>query len=304
MGLKLPAAVTSKFGRQLLHLQKASPKLMFAGGIVGVVGAGVLACRATLKLSDVFDEAEKKSSLATHEREINPDEYAEKTYLKDLGVIKVRTALEIVKLYTPAVGLGIVSVGLLTGSHVVLNRRNASLTAAYAAVDKAFGQYRERVREELGPDKDRNFRYGVEVVEETVEGKDGKIKTIKHERAPKSEAYSEYARLFTEGMDMWRPNPELNRLFLQSQQNYFNSLLRAQGHVMLNEVYDALGMERSSAGAVVGWVLGAGGDDYIDFGIFDDATNPKVRDFVNLAEGSILLDFNVDGVVYDKIGRH
>jgi hypothetical protein len=57
----------------------------------------------------------------------------------------------------------------------------------------------------------------------------------------------------------------------------------------------------SSAGAVVGWVLG-NGDDYIDFGIWDP-NNEKAREFVNGHEAAILLDFNVDGVIYDLIDK-
>ena len=53
--------------------------------------------------------------------------------------------------------------------------------------------------------------------------------------------------------------------------------------------------------AVVGWVLG-NGDNCIDFGIWDSA-NEKARDFVNGREGAILLDFNVDGVIYDLIDK-
>jgi hypothetical protein len=34
--------------------------------------------------------------------------------------------------------------------------------------------------------------------------------------------------------------------------------------------------------------------------VFDGKTQ-SARDFVNGFEGSILLDFNVDGVIYDKI---
>ena len=88
-------------------------------------------------------------------------------------------------------------------------------------------------------------------------------------------------------------------MYLKAQQNSFNDLLRARGHVFLNEVYDGLGLERSQAGAVVGWVLGDG-DNYVDFGIFD-GDKPRARDFVNGLEASILLDFNVDGVIYDLI---
>ena len=78
-------------------------------------------------------------------------------------------------------------------------------------------------------------------------------------------------------------------------------MLHARGHVFLNEVYDALGIPRSKEGSVVGWVLNGEGDGYVDFGIFSDPDNQSLRDFVNGREGSILLDFNVDGVIWDRI---
>jgi hypothetical protein len=45
------------------------------------------------------------------------------------------------------------------------------------------------------------------------------------------------------------------------------------------------------------------GDDTVDFGIFDGQRMDRFYDFVSGQEGAILLDFNVDGVVYEKVGR-
>jgi hypothetical protein len=50
---------------------------------------------------------------------------------------------------------------------------------------------------------------------------------------------------------------------------------------------------------VVGWLKGHG-DDFIDFGIFEGDAWSATR-FVHGDENSILLDFNVDGTIYDKI---
>jgi len=306
----VPDAVTNRFGRSLLQLQKTSPRVMFYGGMVGVVGATVLACRATLKLSDTLAEAEEMKDkahmlhenykLAVEQGIDDSDGYDEKKRDKDLMVLQVKTILNVTKLYAPAAGLMMLSVALLTGSHVTLNRRNASLTAAYASVDQAFTKYRERVVEQLGVDRDREFRHGVREDEETVEGKEGKIKTVIKKRTA-MESPSMYARFFDQLCPEWQKNPEYNRAFLQCQQNFANDKLRMRGHLFLNEVYDALGLERSQAGQVVGWVLSKDGDNYVDFGIFDDITNPNVRDFVNGLSDAILLDFNVDGVIYDKI---
>lgn len=298
MKIKFPAVVTKKFGRQLLHLQKASPQLMFATGVVGIVGAGVLACRSTLKLSETFEEHEKLVHQINELREVQGEQYD--AYQKDLAVAKAKALVAVAKLYAPAIGVAVVSIGLLTGSHVVLNRRNASLSAAYMAVQESYNQYRDRVRQELGQESDDKFRYGAQTVTETVEGDDGKKKTVKQSRVIPGSP-SMYAKFFDELNPNWQSNPEYNALFLRAQQNFANDLLQARGHITLNDVYDMLGIPRTGAGCVVGWVWGQGGDDYVDFGIFDDVTNPRVRDFVNGTEHSILLDFNVDGPIHHLI---
>jgi hypothetical protein len=296
----LPVSAANKVARPLLHLRKHSPRVMFAGGIVAGLSGTVLACRATLKVSDVLANAQELKDKAAVLHENDSETYDDKTYAKDLTVIKVKTILMLTKLYAPSAGLLVASAALLTGSHVTLNKRNASLTAAYASVDQAFSKYRERVKDQLGVEVDQEMRYGTRSVSETVEGTDGKKKIVKHTRVGE-ESPSQYARFFDQLCQDFKKNPEYNMIFLKAQQNYANDMLQARGHVFLNEIYDMLGLERSGAGAVVGWVHGKGGDDYIDFGIFDDKTNERVRDFVNGREDAILLDFNVDGVIYDKI---
>lgn len=296
----IPKAVAMKFGRQLLHLQKHSPQVMFAGGIAAGLASTVMACRATLKLSDVLVKTEDLQDKAGILHAARDNDYDDKQYSKDLTLIKVRTILNVSKLYAPAAGLAMISVAMLTGSHVTLNRRNASLTAAYAAVDQAFEKYRDRVKEQFGEEADLELRHGTRTVSETVDQGDGKKKVVKHTRVADGEP-SLYAKFFDKFCENFKANAEYNMIFLKAQQAYANDMLQARGHVFLNEVYDMLDIPRTGAGAIVGWVMGKGGDDYIDFGIFDHKNNDRVRDFVNGREDAILLDFNVDGVIYDKI---
>jgi hypothetical protein len=285
-------AVTSKAARQLLLARKNSPHLLFGAGVIGVAAGTVLACRATLKVDVHISDAQSKLKEIQHHEHVD---YNEDDRKKDMAIVYVQTAMKICKLYGPSIIILGGSVAMLTSSHTILTRRNAGLTAAYAALEKGFNEYRKRVTDELGEEKDREFRYGYEACE--VDTEDGK-KTVVHR--VKDGAPSIYARFFDEFSVNWSRRPEYNKIFLMAQQNYANDMLRARGHVFLNEIYDALGLERSSAGSVVGWVLDKGGDSYIDFGIFD-GNKEKVRDFVNGREGSVLLDFNVDGVIYDKI---
>lgn len=290
----LKNVMTSKLGRSILVGQKHSPVILFGAGVIGVVSATVLACRASLKLDGIMDEHDKdKWQIAV----ANLPNYSEQDRKKDLVILHFRTAGEITRIYAPAAAVGILSIIALTGSHIILNRRNVAITAAYAALDRGFREYRRRVVDELGPEKDRQFRYQMEnreIVEETKEGP--VTKTVKQ---PGPNGASIYARFFDETSSSWRKEHSYNQFFLQSQQNYANDMLRARGHVFLNEIYDMLGLPRSKEGAVVGWVQG-NGDDYVDFGIFEGDRESGMR-FVNGYERSVLLDFNVDGIIYDKI---
>lgn len=293
----LPDTVASKVARPMLKLRKVSPQLMFGAGVVGVVGAGVLACRATLQLDEVLQKAEKRAELLELENLHNADTDGV-DHARLIMASKIKTVMSIAKLYAPAVGVAVVSIGLLTGSHVTLTRRNAATMAAYSALNEAYNRYRGHVVDAYGADEDEKFHNGFSVVEETVVDENGKSKKIKRAAAA---GLSPYAALFTEGNENWNPQAHTNWFFLNSQERYWNDRLQTYGHVFLNEVYDSLGLPRTQQGAVVGWIVGEHErDGYISFGM-NDEKNERVRAFMAGVEGSIWLDFNVDGVVYDKI---
>lgn len=111
---------------------------------------------------------------------------------------------------------------------------------------------------------------------------------------------SHYARWFNEKCVAWSKDPEQNKFFLLQQQHYANEKLKVRGYLFLNDVYDMLGIPRTKAGQVVGWIYDPNDpnrDSYVDFGLF----NHNNEDFVNGYENSILLDFNVDGMILDRI---
>jgi hypothetical protein len=180
----------------------------------------------------------------------------------------------------------------------MLQERNLALTAAYAAVDRAFEGYRAQVVERYGEEEDRELHQ--RSITAQLAGYDDAGQPVPRKLDPNG--HSVYARFFDQMSTSWSKEPEYNFVFLKHKQNWFNDLLHARGHIFLNEVYDELGLQRSRAGAVVGWILSDDSDNYVDLGIFDDTGN--ARNFVNGREGAILLDFNVDGVIFDKIREH
>lgn len=131
-----------------------------------------------------------------------------------------------------------------------------------------------------------------EVVNTDVEVIDKKI-------IDKKKTWSQYAKFFDEFSVNWTGSAEKNRMFLKCQQQYANDILKTRGHLFLNEVYDMLGIPRTSEGQLVGWVYGGEHDNYVDFGIDDPNLNPENEGFVD--GGYILLDFNVDGSIIDRI---
>ena len=214
--------------------------------------------------------------------------------------------MKLVKLYGPAVVLGTVSIAAIIGGHHILRKRNIALAAAYTAVDKGFKEYRGRVLERFGEEVDRELRYNIKAkeIEKTVTDANGKETVVKETvDVADPNLTSDYARFFDDGCTGWTKDPEFNLMFLKDQQRYANDLFKSKGHLFLNEVYDMLGIPRTQAGQVVGWIYDEKnpiGDNFIDFGIYDIADERK-RSFVNGYERTILLDFNVDGNILEMI---
>ena len=291
-------------------LKKHSPEILIVAGAVGAVTSAVMACKATLKVNEVIDEA-KDTIDAIHEAvEVGENKagtvYTEEDGKKDLSLTYLQTGVKLAKLYGPAVILGTLSITAMVSSSVILKKRNVALMAAYTTLDKGFKEYRGRVIERFGKDLDRELRYNIKAkeVEETVVNEDGSTETVKKTvNVVDPTSISDYAVIYDDGCTGWSKDPELNKLFLKSQERYANDRLKAKGHLFLNEVYDMLGVPRTKAGQIVGWVYdekNPNGDNFVDFGMFDVHDDRK-RDFINGYERNIILDFNVDGPIVDLI---
>lgn len=283
--------ITQALGRATLKAKKESPHIFFAAGLAGVVTGGVLACRATLKLEKNLDEirgdietvkeAKKLSDEGKLQKNLNDQEYYQL-----MGAVYAKSTFKLIRLYGPSVLIAAAGVALLTGSHIQMTRRNAALQGALVAVQQAYDEYRQRVAEEIGEDKERELY-------ENLKGLD----PLDPNSKKAGSMYSVHARIFDESCGNWQKNPEHNHVFLKLQQEHANYKLHSRGHIFLNDVYDLLGFERTQSGAIVGWVLTKDGDNYVDFGI----DRPENAEFLNGRERNVWLDFNVDGVVFDKI---
>lgn len=290
----------------IFRAKKYSPEILVGLGVVGTISSTIMACKATTKLSGLLEDSKQEIDTIKRcsEDPALAEKYSEQDAKKDLTLVYTQTGIKIAKLYLPAVTLGVASLACLIGSNNILRKRNIALAAAYTTVDKSFKEYRKRVTDRFGEEVERQIRHNIKAqeIEETILDEDGNEKKItKNVETCEIDGYSEYSRFFDDGCTGWEKDAEYNLVFLKAQQQYANDLLRSKGHLFLNEVYDMLGIPRSKAGQVVGWIYDPEnpiGDNYVDFGIYD-VNKRGSRDFVNGYERTILLDFNVDGNIWD-----
>lgn len=289
--------VQKALGNSELFVKRNGPTILTTAGLVGFGATTVLVGRAVLKAQPDVDFIH----VQTDHVKAKPytEDYAKEDKAKEVGTIYIKGSAVVLKHFVPAIIVGGLSVACVISAHGMLKRQQASLVAAYAALDTGFRAYRKRVEEELGAEKELDIYRGVSNRKgDQVIGSDGE-RCIINEYS--DVIPSPYARFFDETSPSWSKTPEYNLMFLRSQQQYMNDRLRMKGHVFLNEVYDALGMSRSQVGQSVGWKFkengeGGDGDGFIDFGMYDifDESN---RAFVNGLEHTVLLDFNVDGPI-------
>lgn len=296
-------------GKAELSIKKNSPEILLGAGIVGFVGTIVLACRATCRADEVLEFHRRKIKDIEDAKEIadaDPEgemSYDVEIYRQDKAIRYLKTTGNLAKLYAPTIAVGALSLACILTSRNIMQKRYLGVVAAYNGLSAAFEEYRKRVRDEYGEGLDKHFRYGTTYEELPVYDENGK-KTKEKEQVEKTETgmvvpNDDSCRFFDSSNPNWDKNPTFSMMWLRGQQNILNDILHTRGHVFLNEVYDALGFPHTPQGAVLGWIDGEG-DDCIDFGLYDP-NKESVRRFVNGVDNVIMLEFNHDGVIWDKI---
>lgn len=310
-----------------IKLWKYSPTILAVVGTGGVITAGVMACKATLKLEDTVAEANDDIQTVKESFEVaneHPDddgskEYIEKQYRKDLFKAYANMCGAIAKLYGPSVLVCMSSVACIFGSKKIMDDRYSACLAACTTTERLFAKYRKNVIDDLGEEADRKYRFGTQthVVETPVLDKKGNQKTDKNgnpkvnrelvEAVDKNNLIGDYARIFDEvSSKEWDSDYEYNLHNLILRQKYADDMLKSRGYLFLNEVYQMLGFPVTPSGQDVGWIYERNnpiGDNYVDFGMnkvyAEDGLSAMDR--MSPQNNAILLNFNVDGYIKDRL---
>jgi hypothetical protein len=313
--MNIKETIMSAGSKALFKVKKASPELLIFGGIITGGYATYKLCKQTLKVTEIVDETkETLEKIHTQEDKLNNGEepkyeengelvpYTEEVAKRDKFIAYLQCGTKIAKNYAPAVGLYILSIAMILGGFKIIKGRYVATMGVLTATQNSFKEYRKKIADKYGKNIDLETLLGVEHTTETEEevDKKGNIKvkeTEKHTATKSRDDDSDFTRLFDElNAKTWKNDPVANFTFLKSVEKWCTNRLRTRGHLFLNEVYDALGMEHTKTGALCGWILDGNGDDFVDFGL--DGI-PREWDWYE--EPNMWLNFNCEGAIYDKI---
>lgn len=329
------------FGRRTgFKLKAKSPEILLVVGGITFVATVVAACIQTVKHSEeVLDEHERRMLEIDNSLEIANEEieevsengesneaakeetsYSLEEAKKDRFLAYCSTALGFGKVYAPVIILGAVSLTCFLASYNIMRKRNIALTIAYGACEKAFRDYRERVRGELGDEADRHFKYGYEkkIGRIAKTNEDGTVDVVSEELSvlhPEEDDENGVIRdsngnlrfVFSpETSRFFQPSESLNDVTIAAARNLSQLDLDCDHFICLNQVLKRLGIDPIGEGQFIGWVKGFG-DPYIDFRtekVYRPAPlDPRLNPYGAEYECIYYFDFNHCGTIHDKISK-
>lgn len=306
--MHIPANITRAFGRFTMTAQKHAPTILTVVGVGSLVAATGFAINSTLHCGEVLEEhneAIKAVERARYIADNDPDfkgRYPDDQEKMDRRVVAVRTVVNFGKLYWPTIALTTVGVASLLVGHNMMAKRTAAVTAALTAVAGKFDDYRKMVTDKYGAEIDSDFIKRIKEV--AVVNEDGEV-TEKTKRTQERDIHTGLDRFFDEFSPYWDTyNPQMNVAHLRAVQKTMQDQLAIRGHVLVNDVYDQLGIPRSPEGAVMGWYYDKDNPDtVVDLGIYKDTDDPWDFTIDEPWDGMNGIMLNLDGatIMYDKI---
>lgn len=229
-------------------MSKHSPEILTGLGIAGMITTTVLAVKATPKAIKLVEK--KKEEL-----ELEPEE----------KLTVVETVKAAWKPYIPAAITGTAATACLVGASSVNLRRNAALAAAYHLSETALTEYKEKVIETVGKNKEKTIRD--KISEDRVKQNPVSNNTVYVTGAGDS--------LFLEPISKRYFKHDIERI--RGIVNTLNERMYgdAFGQISLSDFYDELGLERTDISDDMGWNIEKGSIK-IDFHpvMCDDENSP------------------------------
>ena len=196
-----------------------SPEILIGFGLAGMLTSTVLACRATPKALDILEQEDRELSK----------------------VDKVKLTW---KCYAPAAVGYCVSAACIIGANSVNAKRNAVLAGAYKLSETALLEYRDKVVDILGEEKEKEIRNSI--AKDRVE-RDSSSEVIVVGKGDTLCYDMISGRYFKSDIDK-----------INKAANEINYRLTHENIISLNEFYMELGLKTTEMGYVQGWNIDDG----------------------------------------------
>lgn len=297
-------SITTAFYTGVARISKHAPTILSVTASAGVIATGYLAWKAGTRFEDVEGRDWDRRKECLRNADTIPDEDVPKIERKN----RILFILDTVRTVAPAAIVGAATITMIYFSNSISKKRLAAMGAAYATLQTAFDGYKRTMVEALGKESvDKILKPKLPNVGKSAEeilSSDNKSDAANVADAVVNslKALSPYTRIIAEeSSTCWDPNEDYTYQNLASVQLWANRRLERKGHLFLNEVFDQLGLSRTREGAIVGWLKNGEGDGYVSFGDFDASIYRVPSDDYTRVDSNFIVDFNVDGVIWDKI---
>jgi hypothetical protein len=199
-----------------------SPTILASIAVTGSVTTAYLAGRASFKASRILAEQDLAARL------------------NDEDGLETREKLELVwKLYVPTVLSGAATIACIIGSNHIGNRRAAAMAVAYTLSEKAYTEYREKVIETYGENKERAIRDKIAQDHVTKDPVSSEIVMVSGDVLCRDD-YS--GRYFTSSVEK-----------LNAAKNDTNAQVINDFYASLTDFYYRIGLSRTSVSDEFGW---------------------------------------------------
>ena len=171
-----------------------------------------------------------------------------------------------------------VGLGLMALSNVTIHKQLEAVSASLAATTLSYNQYRQRVIDDQGKEKDYEYLTGG--VMKTVEVKsDGTVVETTTPIDMPSPYIIPHSFFFDSSNSNWTNNAARNKTYLEQCLYYVNKRLSIEGFLTENDIREVIGAEKTIAGQASGvfYQNEDGSINHISFGIEDD--NPAAQSF-------------------------
>jgi len=297
-------SITTAFYTGVARISKHAPTILSVTASAGVIATGYLAWKAGTRFEDVEGRDWDRRKECLRNADTIPDEDVPKIERKN----RILFILDTVRTVAPAAIVGAATITMIYFSNSISKKRLAAMGAAYATLQTAFDGYKRTMVEALGKEsvekilKPKLPNVGKSAEEILSSDNKSDAAYVSDAVVNSLKALSPYARIIAEeSSTCWDPNEDYTSQNLAAVQLWANRRLERKGHLFLNEVFDQLGLSRTREGAVVGWLKNGEGDGYVSFGDFDASIYRVPSDDYTRVDSNFIVDFNVDGVIWDRI---